>query len=92
MAGVKKVPLRKCVGCQEMKSKKELLRVLRCEDGSVRLDKTGRMNGRGAYLCSREECFERAVKTRGLERSLGVHISPDMYETLKEELAKSDDK
>ena len=57
MAQVKKIPQRKCVGCQEMKNKKELLRLLRTEEGTVVLDTTGRKNGRGAYLCYSKECF-----------------------------------
>ena len=86
MAQVKKIPQRKCVGCQEMKNKKELLRVLRTEDGTVVLDTTGRKNGRGAYLCYSEECFEKAVKSKSLERPKNTAISGETYADLKKEI------
>ena len=65
----KKIPLRQCVGCLEMRSKKEMMRVLKTEDGSIVLDMTGKKNGRGAYLCRQAECLKRARKSKGLERS-----------------------
>ncbi len=86
MGQTKKLPLRKCVGCQEMKSKKELLRILRTEDGQVLLDATGRKNGRGAYLCYSAACFERAVKSKALERALKTAISAETYADLKKEI------
>ena len=86
MGQIKKIPLRKCVGCQEMKGKKELLRILRTEDGQVILDTTGRKNGRGAYLCYSADCFERAAKTKALERALKTAISAEMYADLKKEI------
>ena len=61
----KKVPMRKCVGCEEMKSKKEMMRVLKTADDEFVLDATGKKNGRGAYLCQSKECFPKAVKNRG---------------------------
>ena len=82
----KKVPMRKCVGCQEMKVKKELLRVLRTESGEFVLDTTGRQNGRGAYLCFSKECFEKAVKNKGLERSFKQEIPKQVYEHLEKEM------
>lgn len=69
-----------------MKSKKELLRILRTEDGQVILDTTGRKNGRGAYLCYSGECFAKAVKSKGLERSLKTAISAETYTELKKEI------
>lgn len=69
-----------------MKEKKELLRVLRMEDGSVVLDTTGRKNGRGAYLCYSEECFEKAVKSKSLERALKTAITAETYADLKKEI------
>lgn len=66
---VKKIPLRQCIGCGEMKSKKEMIRVIKTAEGEILLDATGRKNGRGAYLCPSMECFKKAVKGRGLERS-----------------------
>lgn len=86
MSQTKKIPLRKCVGCQEMKSKKEMMRILRTEDGQVILDVTGRKNGRGAYLCYSAACFERAAKSKALERSLKTVITTEIYEDLKKEI------
>ena len=65
----KKIPMRKCIGCGEMKSKKELIRIIRTPEGEIVLDKTGRQNGRGAYICDDAECFKKARKNKGLERS-----------------------
>lgn len=86
MAQMKKIPLRKCVGCQEMKNKKEMMRILRTEEGKIILDITGRKNGRGAYLCYSTACFERAVKSKALERSLKTAITAEIYEELKKEI------
>ena len=85
----KKIPLRQCIGCGEMKGKKEMLRVLRTEDQGIILDATGRKNGRGAYLCPNEDCFLRAAKSKGLERSLKMRIPPEVYESLEEELRQN---
>ena len=82
----KKVPLRKCTGCQEMKSKKEMMRILRTAEGEIALDTTGRKNGRGAYVCRSMECFEKAVKSKGLERSLKCRVPEEAYESLKKEI------
>lgn len=85
-AQAKRVPLRKCTGCQEMKSKKEMMRILRTTEGEIVLDTTGRKNGRGAYVCCSMECFEKAVRSKGLERSLKVQIPRETYESLKKEI------
>lgn len=90
MGGVKKIPMRKCVGCQEMKNKKEMIRVLRVSESDFVLDTTGKKNGRGAYLCFSEECLEKAIKNKGLERSFKQSIPEEVYQTLKEELENSD--
>ena len=82
----KKIPLRKCTGCNEMKPKKELIRVLKTTEAEIVLDKTGKKNGRGAYLCNSLECFKQARKTKGLERSLQVKIPDEIYEMLENEL------
>ena len=66
----KKIPMRQCVGCGEMKSKKEMMRVLKTPEEVIVLDKTGRKNGRGAYLCMTRECLVKARKNRGLEKSV----------------------
>ncbi|NMA85416.1 MAG: YlxR family protein [Epulopiscium sp.] len=82
----RKIPLRKCVGCQEMKNKKELVRVVRTQEGEVSLDFTGKKPGRGAYICPSKACLEAAHKSRGLERSFKAGISPEIYQALQEEL------
>ena len=88
MAAVKKIPLRKCTGCGEMKPKKELVRVIKTVDEQILMDLTGKMNGRGAYVCRDEECLKRAIKTKAIERSLGIAVSDDVYEQLKKELGE----
>ena len=82
----KKVPMRKCVGCGEMKSKKEMIRVLKTTDEEFVLDATGKKNGRGAYICSSKECLEQAIKNKGLERSFKQAIPKEVYEKLAKEL------
>ncbi len=89
---MKKIPTRKCVGCQEMKSKKDLVRVLKTPEDELIIDRTGRKNGRGAYLCCSMECFEKAVKNKGLERSLKMSIPADVYDGLKKEIEQIDPK
>ena len=87
---VKKIPLRQCIGCGEMKSKKEMIRVFKTAEGEILLDATGRKNGRGAYLCPSMECFKKAVKGRGLERSFKMAIPREVYETLEKEMEEID--
>lgn len=82
----KKVPLRQCIGCGEMKSKKEMIRVLKTETEGIVLDATGRKNGRGAYLCPSMECFKKAVKSKGLERSFKMPVPKEVYESLEKEM------
>ncbi len=82
----KKIPMRKCIGCGEMKPKKELIRILRTPEEDIFVDLTGKKNGRGAYLCKSESCFLQAKKTKALERSLQVNIPEDVYSRLLEEL------
>ena len=82
----RKVPMRKCTGCQELKNKKELIRVVRDPEGALSVDFTGKKSGRGAYICANSECLERAIKSKGLERSLQVSISPELYEPLRREM------
>mgnify|MGYP001068485922 CR=1 FL=1 len=78
--------MRQCVGCGEMKNKKDLLRIIRTAENEILLDLTGKKNGRGAYLCFNTECFSRAVKTKGLERSLKVTIPKEIIENLEKEM------
>ena len=83
---MKKVPLRQCIGCQEMKSKKEMIRVIKTAEDEIMLDATGRKNGRGAYLCPSMECLKKAVKGKGLERSFKMALPIEVYETLEKEM------
>ena len=85
MAVKKKIPMRKCVGCGEMKPKKELMRILRTEDYFC-IDTTGKKNGRGAYLCHSVECFQKAVRNKGLERSFKQSIPQEVYDRLEKEM------
>lgn len=82
----KKVPLRQCVGCREMKEKKNLIRVIKTPEDEILLDTTGRKNGRGAYLCANMDCFLKAKKSRALERSLKASIVAEVYESLEKEM------
>ena len=82
----KKIPQRQCIGCGEMKNKKEMLRVLKTTDDQIIIDATGRKNGRGAYLCQSKECLEKAIKNKGLERSLKMAIPKEVYEALEKEM------
>ena len=82
----KKIPLRQCIGCGEMKSKKEMIRVLKTSEDEIVLDATGRKNGRGAYLCPSMDSFKKAVKNKGLERSFKTAIPKEVYETLEKEM------
>lgn len=82
----KKLPLRMCTGCGEMKSKKEMIRVLKTPEDEIVIDSTGKKNGRGAYVCCTLACLQKAIKTRGLERSLKVSIPKEIVETLEKEM------
>lgn len=88
MGTVKKVPMRKCTGCGEMKNKKEMIRVLKTTEDDIVLDVTGKKNGRGAYLCFSRECLSRAIKNRGLEKSLKTQIPQEIYDNLEREMSK----
>ena len=82
----KKIPMRQCVGCGEMKPKKEMVRVIKTPEDTIVLDTTGRQNGRGAYICPVQECLQKAAKNRGLERSLKTAIPKEILETLIKEM------
>ncbi len=81
----KKIPLRKCIGCGEMKPKKEMIRVVKTES-EIMLDATGKKNGRGAYLCANAECLKKAEKSKGLERSFKVAVPEGVYKNLEKEM------
>lgn len=86
----KKIPMRQCVGCGEMKNKKDLMRVLKTAEDSIVLDMTGRKNGRGAYLCMDKECLAKARKNKGLERSFKMSIPKEIYENLEKEFEEGE--
>lgn len=86
MEKVKKIPQRQCVGCREMKGKKELIRVVRSQEGNVTLDFSGRSPGRGAYLCPDPACLARARKSRALERAFETAIPAEIYDALEKEM------
>ena len=83
---IKKIPLRQCIGCGEMKNKREMIRVLKTTGDEIEIDATGRKNGRGAYLCPSVDCYQKAVKNRGLERTLKMAIPKSVYEMLEKEM------
>lgn len=83
---VRKIPLRMCTGCMEMKPKKELIRVVRNKEGEVSIDLVGKKPGRGAYICNDADCLEKAIKSKRLERNLETKFTDDIYEALKKEI------
>lgn len=84
----KRIPQRMCVGCQEMKPKRELIRVVRTPEEEIVLDPTGKKSGRGAYICPQQECLEKALKRKALGKALNTVIPPEIIEALQQELAK----
>ncbi len=87
----KKIPLRQCVGCREMKEKNQLIRAVRSPEGEVTLDFRGKKPGRGAYLCKNMECLKRARKSRALERAFSQPLPPGVYEQLEAEMEKGEE-
>lgn len=83
---VKKIPMRMCTGCREMKPKKELIRVVKTTEGEIKLDATGKINGRGAYICKCGECLKKAEKSNALARAFECKVSADIYVQLEKEL------
>ena len=86
---MKKIPLRQCIGCGTIKSKKEMLRIVKTGTGEILLDPSGRVNGRGAYTCIDKVCLLNAQRNKGLERSFKVKIEAKVYERLLEEFDAS---
>lgn len=82
----RKIPLRKCIGCNESKPKKELIRVVKSKDGDINVDLTGKANGRGAYICNDSDCFKKIKKNKGLNRSFEMEIPDEIYDELLEEI------
>lgn len=87
----KKIPMRQCTGCREMKPKRELIRVVRSPENEITLDFKGKAQGRGAYVCKNQECLKKAIKSKALERSLEVSIPDEIYSQLKEQMEAGDE-
>ncbi|MBE6591651.1 MAG: YlxR family protein [Ruminococcaceae bacterium] len=88
---MKRIPLRKCLGCNESKPKNELIRILRSPEGEVFIDKTGKASGRGAYICNSRTCFLKAKKAKRIERSLEVAISEELFASLEKKIDENED-
>ncbi len=88
---MKKIPMRRCLGCMESKPKKELLRIVKTAEGEIQLDNTGKKNGRGAYICKNINCLEKAMKTKRIEKEFETVISNEVYESLRRELEDLDE-
>ena len=86
----KKIPMRQCLGCREMKPKRELIRVVRSPEGEISLDFRGKSPGRGAYLCPDPQCLKKAVKARALERAFSAQIPEEIYARLEQEMEAGD--
>jgi len=84
---LKKIPQRTCVGCNVQKNKNELIRIVINKEGNVFIDKTGKANGRGAYICNNPECLEKAIKSKRIERSFETSLSDEIYNELRNEIA-----
>lgn len=84
----RKIPLRKCLGCSQMMDKRTLVRIVRSKEGVISVDLTGKMPGRGAYICKDAECLKKAQKAKRLERAFSTEIEPEIYERLRAELGE----
>lgn len=91
MVKQKKIPMRMCLGCQEMKTKKELIRIVKNKEGEVSVDFVGKKPGRGAYICRAVSCFEKARKAKRIERAFEAPISEEIYATLKQQMEGIDE-
>lgn len=80
---MKKIPQRTCIGCKEKKDKKELIRIVKDKEGNITLDRTGKANGRGAYICDNIQCLEKAIKTNALARTFDMEIEETVYNELR---------
>ncbi len=84
----KKIPMRQCVGCRESKEKKQLIRVVKTEEEILLIDRTGKQNGRGAYLCDSIECLKKARKSNGLSRAFKMNVADEIYDDLERQLSE----
>lgn len=82
----KKIPMRQCLGCREMKPKKELIRVVRAPDGGISLDFRGKAQGRGAYVCPNRDCLKKAIKSKSIERAFETAVPEEIYNQLAEQM------
>lgn len=87
MTKIKKIPLRQCICCKEMKPKKELLRIVKNSDNEISLDLTSKKSGRGAYICDNQECIDKLIKTKGLNRVFQMDVPKEVYEKIKEDFS-----
>ena len=92
MSTVRKIPQRQCIGCGEMKNKRDLIRILKEADQTISIDATGRTNGRGAYICPSMECLRKARKNKGLERSFKMAVPGEIYDSLEKEMEQIEGK
>ena len=90
MAVVKKIPMRMCLGCGEMKPKRELIRAVKSPEGEISMDLTGKKSGRGAYICRSSECFRKARKARRFEKAFSCQISEQVYDAMEKELSENE--
>lgn len=86
----RKIPMRKCIGCMEGFPKKELCRIVKTKDNEILFDPSGKHNGRGTYICKKTECFEKAIKSKRLSKSLEAEIPEDVYNAIKREIEKNE--
>lgn len=87
----KKIPMRQCLGCREMKPKRELIRVVKAPEGDISLDFKGKKPGRGAYVCPNAECLKKAVKSKALERAFSAQVPEEVYEVLSKQMEAPND-
>lgn len=86
----RKIPMRKCIGCMESFPKKELCRIVKNKENEIHFDATGKLNGRGTYICKKSECFEKAMKTKRLSKALEAEIPQEVYEAISLEISKNE--
>ena len=87
----KKIPMRMCLGCREMKPKRELIRIVKSKDGEIQIDTTGRLNGRGAYACNCLECLKKIRRANALSHAFAEKVDPQIYDKLEAELGKGEE-
>ena len=83
---MKNLPMRTCIGCNQIKPKKELIRIVKNKENEISIDRTGKANGRGAYICDNAECLEKAIKSKRLERNFETQINPEIYDELRKSM------